>query len=201
MKFRSDMTINRRREKTSRQKAVDSGYRSGFEKSMAMWLEKQYLSFEYETDRFQYTHPGTLHNYRPDFKLLKLTATTRARSVRKHVDYMYIECKGKWDLKDRQKMYLIREQYPTLDIRMVFQRDPHKTAIRKGSKTTYADICEGRGRSAGYFKWDTFKIPFCYGDIGTKNGRFSMMLPEAWLEELMDFRGKIECLRPDDLKG
>ena len=48
-----------------------------------------------------------------------------------------------WAVEDRQKMQLIKEQHPDLDIRMVFNRSA--SPIRKGSKTTYADICEKLG--------------------------------------------------------
>lgn len=51
---------------------------------------------------------------------------------------MIIETKGKFTSQDRKKMKLVTEQYPWIDIRMLFQRDQ---PIRKGSKTLYSDWC------------------------------------------------------------
>lgn len=79
---------------------------------------------------------------------------------------MYIETKGIWAYDDRYKHYLIRCQHPELDIRFVFTRS--KSRISKGSKTTYRDICEGRGR--GVFRGVTWK----YAD---------KTIPKEWLNE------------------
>ena len=51
---------------------------------------------------------------------------------------MIIEAKGKFTSQDRKKMKLVTEQYPNLDIRLLFQRDQ---PINKGSKTYYSDWC------------------------------------------------------------
>ena len=77
-----------------------------------------------------------------------------------------IETKGIWDYADRVKHALIQKQYPDLDIRFVFTRS--NSRIRKGSNTTYADICEGRGRDL--LKGCTWK----YADE---------LVPQEWLDE------------------
>lgn len=63
-----------------------------------------------------------------------------------------IEAKGLFDVKDRQKHLFIKEQYPDLDIRFVFQNPKNK--LYSGSKTTYADWCDKYG-----FKWAAKVIP------------------------------------------
>lgn len=72
---------------------------------------------------------------------------------------MYIETKGRFDTKDRQKWVLLKDQRPDLDIRLVFQRA--NTKISKTSNTTYAKWAESKG-----FKW---------ADHG--------IIPKEWLEE------------------
>lgn len=132
-------------------------YRSGLEDSTAKYLKKKKVKFEYEPKdgKIPYTIPSSNHTYTPDFVL-----TTKSGKV------IIIETKGIWTYEDRYKHYLIRQQHPELDIRFVFTRS--KSKISKGSKTTYADICEGRGR--GIFKGITWK----YSD---------KTIPEEWLLE------------------
>ena len=54
--------------------------------------------------------------------------------------------------QDRQKMKLIKEQYPDLDIRFIFSNA--KARIGKKSQTTYAMWCERYG-----FLWADKEIP------------------------------------------
>lgn len=63
-----------------------------------------------------------------------------------------IEAKGLFEIEDRQKHLLVKQQYPNLDIRFVFQNSNNK--IYKGSKTTYADWCKKNG-----FKFANKLIP------------------------------------------
>lgn len=101
-------------------------YRSTFESDVAKQLPKD---FEYEPKdkMLSYVVPETYHNYTCDF-------------VSKNV---YLECKGYWDKDSRDKMNLIKQQYPEIRIIMVFQNP--KLKIYKGSKTTYADWCDKNG--------------------------------------------------------
>jgi len=56
---------------------------------------------------------------------------------------LIVETKGWWEPKARiAELHAIR-QNPQLDIRYVFQNANAK--IRKGSKTTYADVCRKEG--------------------------------------------------------
>lgn len=118
-------------------------YRSGLEKEIAKQLDKNKVKFTYEQDQISYKVPYISRVYIPDFKI----KTKSGKDI-------YIEGKGIWVYDDRYKHLLIRKQHPELDIRFVFTNS--KNRIRKGSKTTYADICNGEGR--GVFKGVTWKF-------------------------------------------
>lgn len=103
-------------------------YRSGLEDKVSKQLEGKGISFDYEIWKIPYTIPESYHIYTPDFLL--------------H-NGIFIETKGLWDSDDRKKHLLIREQYPELDIRLVFSSSRSK--LYKGSKTSYAEWCEKHG--------------------------------------------------------
>jgi predicted nuclease of restriction endonuclease-like RecB superfamily len=132
-------------------------YRSGLEVKIAEELNDLGVVYEFEPkeNKIAYTVPSSEHTYTPDFVI-----TTKSGKQ------IIIETKGIWDYADRNKHLLIRQQHPHLDIRFIFTRS--KSRIRKGSSTTYADICEGRGR--GPFKGVTWK----YHD---------KTIPIEWIEE------------------
>lgn len=132
--------------------------RSKLEEQIARQLKDNNIEYKYEDryDKLRYTIPAMGHVYTPDFSI-------RTRSGKRIV----IEAKGIWDYQDRYKHLLIKQQHPTEDIRFVFQRAGCR--IRKGSKTTYRDVCNGRAR--GIFKGVTWK----YGDKG--------LIPKEWLDE------------------
>lgn len=118
-------------------------YRSGLEESVAEQLAATGRGWEYEKHKIKYVSPAKDRTYTPDFSI-----TTDSGKL------IYVETKGIWDSDDRYKHLLIRQQYPELDIRFVFQNSRAK--IRKGSKTMYADICNGLGRAP--FKNITWKF-------------------------------------------
>jgi hypothetical protein len=76
----------------------------------------------------KYTIPERLAKYTPDFLL---------------PNGIIIETKGRFVTEDRKKHKLIREQFPDLDIRIVFSNPNSK--IGKKSKTTYAMWCDHLG--------------------------------------------------------
>lgn len=102
-------------------------YRSKFEAKIAEQLKKAKIKFKYETERIRFTEPESKHIYKPDFIL---------------PNGIMIETKGKWDSDSRKKMALVREQNPSLDIRILFMRDQ---PIRKGSETYYSDVAKKLG--------------------------------------------------------
>ena len=141
----------RRRSKTH----LSATYRSGLEEKTAKMLDELGVSYTFETLKIPYEIPASNHKYTPDFII-----TTKSGKT------LIIETKGIWTYQDRLKHLLIKQQHPELDIRFVFDRS--KSKISKVSTTTYADICEGRGR--GKFKGITWQ----YAD---------KRIPEEWLEE------------------
>lgn len=130
---------------TKPKKHLKDRYRSGLEVKIAEELNKKKIVYEYEPKdgRISYQVPAKSCDYTPDFYI-------RTKSGKEII----VETKGIWDYADRFKHLLIRQQHPHLDIRFVFTRA--KQRIRKGSKTTYADICNGLGR--GTFKGITWKF-------------------------------------------
>lgn len=114
-----------------------NGFRSGLEKRVADDLEARGTQFSYETLKIAYNVPERAAKYTPDFIL---------------GNGVIVEAKGVFDVEDRAKHLLVKEQHPELDIRFVFQRGSNP--IRKGSPTTYAAWCDKHG-----FKWAEKLIP------------------------------------------
>ncbi len=122
-------------------------YRSKLEERVAKQLTDNGLEFSYESVKISYTVPQRTACYTPDF----LVAGSN----------ILIEAKGRFrSASDRQKLLLVKEQYPELDLRLLFQNA--NLPIYKGSKTTYAQWAESNG--------------FLYADKGT--------IPQSWLMEL-----------------
>lgn len=100
-------------------------YRSGLEDKVSKQLESKGVKFDYELWSIPYVIPASAHKYTPDFLL---------------PNGIFVETKGLWDSDDRKKHLLIREQYPELDIRLVFSSSRYK--LYKGSPTSYGAWCE-----------------------------------------------------------
>ena len=126
-----------RKRYTKTQAAKVKGYRSGLEVDLDESLKQRGIDGEYEQHKIKYTKPATNHTYTPDFRL---------------PNGIFIETKGRFVAEDRKKHILIKDQYPELDIRFIFQNSKNK--LRKGSKTTYADWCIKYG-----FKFADKEIP------------------------------------------
>jgi hypothetical protein len=110
------------------QRAIAAGYRSGLEQTIEQQLKNAGCKAEYEPFKIPYVVPASDHKYTPDFVL---------------ENGIVIETKGRWDLDSRKKHKLLREQYPDLDLRMVFTNS--NARISKGAKTRYRDVCEKLG--------------------------------------------------------
>ena len=95
------------------------GYRSGLEDTIARQIDEAGFVVLYESEKLSFTWPERSATYTPDFLITKHDGNV-----------MYIETKGRFVVEDRQKMLLVREQNPDLDIRLVFQ-----TATRNSTKT------------------------------------------------------------------
>lgn len=119
--------------------------KSGYEKKVAAYLNQQKVPFEYETLRVPFVVPAKKRTYNPDFML---------------PNGIIVEAKGNLDRLAREKMALVIEQNPHLDIRLLFMRD---NKITKASKTRYSDWCTKRG------------ITYAISEDGH--------IPQEWLDE------------------
>ena len=117
------MTTTFNRPATKRARKL--GFRSGFEITIAKQLDAEKVKYTYETVLLPYKVPQKIATYKPDFVL---------------DNGIFIEAKGLFQTKDRQKHLLIKEQHPDKDIRFVFSNS--KIKISKKSKTTYGMWCE-----------------------------------------------------------
>tara|TARA_R110000822_G_scaffold20594_2_gene65858 strand:+ start:3930 stop:4352 length:423 start_codon:yes stop_codon:yes gene_type:complete len=123
---------------TSKSVGLKYGFRSGLEEAIAAELDSNSVVYEFEKTKLEYTKPEKAHTYTPDFYLVDKK--------------IFIETKGLFTTQDRQKMRLIREQYPDLDIRFVFSNS--RSRISKKSSTTYGMWCVKYG-----FKYADKHIP------------------------------------------
>lgn len=123
----------------------DLGFRSKFEYIINRQLIEAGMKFDYEGEcnTVYYIKPVEVKRYVADFLL---------------ANGIIVECKGFFDAQDRKKHVLIKEQYPELDIRILFMNSGNK--LSKRSRTTYAEWCE--------------KVGIPYAD---------KMIPESWLKE------------------
>ena len=121
--------IRQKKPLTSKQVGLKYGFRSGLEEAIAEELAVNGVIFSYEGSKLKYIKPEKEHTYTPDFFL--------------PVQQIFIETKGLFTTADRQKMKLVRAQYPNLDIRFIFSNS--KSRISKKSKTTYGMWCERYG--------------------------------------------------------
>lgn len=123
---------------------LEPQFRSRLEKKIADQLKAAGIEVKYESLKLPYKVPARDAKYVIDFEL---------------PNGIIIEGKGWLQAKDRQKMILVKEQHPELDIRFVFERA--KNPIYTGSKTSYAKWAEDHG--------------FRYADKG--------VIPQSWLDE------------------
>lgn len=94
---------------------------------MGLQLKAMGIPYGYETFRIPYK-PKALKHYTPDFTL---------------PNGIIVETKGRFVTADREKLKLIKQQHPDLDIRLVFSNSRQR--ISKQSRTTYALWAETHG--------------------------------------------------------
>jgi hypothetical protein len=106
--------------------------KGGFEPEVYRALQalkrKHRYSFEYEPEALEYV---VSHWYTPDFRV-----------KRKDNSVFFIESKGYFTAQDRSKLKQIKKQHPTIDLRLVFQKD---NKLHKASNTRYSDWCQKNG--------------------------------------------------------
>jgi hypothetical protein len=125
---------------------IQARYRNGLEKRIGAQLSGAGVSFEYEPHTVSISVPQRKATYLPDFVIKNIVIESKG--------YFYNSA------RDRQKLILVKEQHPELDIRLVFS-DANKS-IYKGSPTTYGKWAGDHG-----FKW---------ADKG--------VVPAAWIKEM-----------------
>ncbi len=113
---------------SSEEHGLANGYRSGLEEKIAQELLEAGINFDYEAHVIRYTKPEKAARYTPDFIL---------------PNGIIVETKGRFLTPDRQKMILIKQQHPDLDIRFCFSNSRQR--IGKKSKTTYQMWCDKHG--------------------------------------------------------
>jgi hypothetical protein len=112
-----------------------SKYRSKFEATVALSLNKRGLSFRYEGRALPYTVQSI---YTPDFIL---------------PNGVIVETKGLFDQDDRRKMVAVKAQHPDLDIRLCFMKADVKLS-RAPRSLKYWQWAERHG-----FPWCEGHIP------------------------------------------
>lgn len=148
--------------------------RSKFERKVADSLKARGVKYEYECYTLEYHEPirggwcgdcggrnaTKTRWYTPDFYLAQRCSDSKNDSrISSRVDKgIYIETKGRFTAADRNKMLLVKQAWPDLDIRMVFMAD---NKISKWSETRYSDWCKKHG------------FPYAFKDV-----------PDDWIKEL-----------------
>ena len=101
-------------------------YRNKFERTTGDGLKRKKVSFEYETEKLEYTVSA---KYIPDF----IITTKSGRKI-------YVETKGNgrsFDGPSRRKLIAVKSQHPDKDIRIVFYSDGKIGPTRKdGTRLT-----------------------------------------------------------------
>lgn len=125
---------------------IKPAFRSKLEERGAAQIEAHGLDHNYETKVLPFVVPSRKARYTPDFPIGSKP--------------IYLEFKGRFrTAAERQKMILVRDQTPGVDIRFVFQNA--NLPIYKNSPTSHSKWAEDHG--------------FMWCDKG--------VIPEHWLKE------------------
>lgn len=140
---------------------VEKTFRSEVERHVAEQLSAANVKFAFEDKFMPYVVPQRTARYLPDFIIPGTNIIIEAKG-----HFGGLKCVG--DMKrrsaeNRQKMVLLKEQYPELDFRIVFDKRSHNTKLYKGSPTS-----QGKWATDHGFKW-------------ASNGT----IPPAWLADIL----------------
>jgi hypothetical protein len=133
--------------------SVEPEYRSGLESRVGKQLTEAGVRFDYEGVKLTFNIPSRPAKYTPDFPC-------RCPIILETKGFFYNGA------ADRQRLVLVKEQHPEIDLRIVFQNA--SKPIYKGSKTSYAKWADDHG-----FKW-------------ADKGR----VPDTWIAEIKAFQQK-----------
>src|SRR6476619_5375609 len=109
---------------------IEPTFRSGLEKKVAEQLEAGGVPYGHESQWIRYTVPAREAKYLPDFSFdgCPIIIEAKGRFGGGNPKFKQPATDG---AKERQKLILLKEQHPELDIRIVFQRA--STPIYPGS--------------------------------------------------------------------
>lgn len=139
-------STSKRGKKAPRPVLLRAVYKSKLEDNLAEQLETEGVDFEYESLKVPYQVPARDSEYIPDFILKGSNIIIEGKGRFGH------RSNQKAATQERQKMILVKQQHPDLDIRIVF--DNPELPIYKGSKTTYAKWADTHG-----FPWAAKRVP------------------------------------------
>lgn len=138
---------------------LQARYRSGLEEKLAAQMEEEGIRFHYEPRKIPYLVPERKANYLLDFEVDEVGSGIILEGKGRFTSHTTRcpRCKHCFPVGNgaeaRQKMVLVKEQHPELDIRFVFQRA--STPIYPKSPTSYGKWCDDHG-----FPWsDKGKLP------------------------------------------
>lgn len=127
----------------SRADAERAGYRSSYEYAIALALEEEGVSFEYEPCTYKVRVPASrVYEAERGGKVLKVMDYTPDFEFNFEECTVIVEAKGRFDASHRVKAKAFKEQYPEFIYAMVFEEN---NKLSKGSKTRYTDWCEKNG--------------------------------------------------------
>lgn len=109
----------------ARRKKLKGKYKSGLENTFASLATRRNLKFEYEPETFSYIIPS---HYTPDFRIGK---------------NRFIETKGYLSPSNRMRLLSFKEQYPEVEILLLFGNEDNKLSSK--SKSTYRQWAEKHG--------------------------------------------------------
>jgi hypothetical protein len=135
---------------------IKPAYRNGLEKRVGEQLSNAGVSFGYEPRTVSISVPQRKATYLPDFWAGNIIIETKG--------YFYNGA------KDRQKLILVKEQHPELDVRIVFT-DANKPIYKPREKADGT-----KSKPATYGKWAT-DHGFKWADKG--------IVPASWIKEML----------------
>src|SRR5665647_2877988 len=111
--------------RSSSRKRLKGIYKSGLEKTFATLASQKGLDFKYEPETFSYIIPS---HYTPDFQI---------------AENRFIETKGYLSPSNRMRLLCFKEQYPKVEILLLFGNESNKLSSK--SKSTYRQWAEKHG--------------------------------------------------------
>lgn len=124
--MRGSLKLNKQQKKKGQNRKTR--FKSSLEKLFAAKLLALGLGAAYEPDRFEFVKRS---HYVPDFKI---------------ANKKYVETKGFFASSDRSKLVTFKEQYPEIEILLVFGNASNR--LNRNSKTTYGEWATKHG-----FRW------------------------------------------------